>query len=175
VRLSDGTRVRRSILELERLTRVDSLTTLAADLALSLRAQVAWREGHGSDALHLLERTRMRMPWDWAWEDFSSEGYERYLRAELLHAAGRDQEALGWYGSLGELLAGEFPFVAPAEFRQGEIYERLGERAKAAASYERFVSLWKDCDPELASWRDRGRLALARVQGRTATTDTGVH
>jgi hypothetical protein len=29
-----------------------------------------------------------------------------------------------------------------------EIYERQGNRQKAAEHFTRFVELWKDCDPE---------------------------
>ena len=39
--------------------------------------------------------------------------------------------------------------LAPAHKRLGELYEQRGDRARARVHYERFVELWKDCDPEL--------------------------
>jgi tetratricopeptide (TPR) repeat protein len=73
---------------------------------------------------------------------------ERYLRADLLRELGRDEEALAWYASLGELSPFELPFLAPSHLHRAEIYERLGRRTEAADHYARFIALWKDADPE---------------------------
>jgi hypothetical protein len=34
-------------------------------------------------------------------------------------------------------------------FRVAEIYERKGNKAKAAEHYKKFLEIWKDADPEL--------------------------
>ncbi len=73
---------------------------------------------------------------------------ERWLRAELLRALGRDQEALGWYDTFTDDW-GEYWFLAPAELRIAQLREKRGERREAARSYRRFVALWHDADPEL--------------------------
>ncbi len=58
--------------------------------------------------------------------------------------------------------------LAPSLKRLGELYEARGDRRRAADSYNRFVELWKNADPELQpAVRDvRARLAqLAREPG----------
>jgi hypothetical protein len=49
--------------------------------------------------------------------------------------------------------------------RLRQIYERLGEPAKAADHYRRFLGLWKDCDPELRSQVEDAASRLARLGG----------
>jgi tetratricopeptide (TPR) repeat protein len=58
--------------------------------------------------------------------------------------------------------------LAPSLKRLGELYESRGDRRRAADSYNRFIDLWKNADPELqpAVREVRGRLAqLAREPG----------
>jgi tetratricopeptide (TPR) repeat protein len=58
--------------------------------------------------------------------------------------------------------------LAPALKRLGELYEARGDRKRAREYYERFVTLWKDADPELQPGvkEVRGRLAkLAQEPG----------
>jgi hypothetical protein len=43
-----------------------------------------------------------------------------------------------------------------------QIYERRGDRAKAAEHYGQFIELWKDCDPELRPLVESARQRLAR-------------
>ena len=82
----------------------------------------------------------------------------RFLRAELLHAAGRHAEALGWYESL-EGRWGD-PYLGISYLRRGEVYEELGDPARAVEFYNRFLKLWSDCDPELQPLVEEGRLRL---------------
>ena len=61
----------------------------------------------------------------------------RFIRAEALRQLGRDEEALGWYGTLGEKYGTEFVYLAPALLRQAEIYTsaagRLDNRSRITA------------------------------------------
>jgi hypothetical protein len=75
--------------------------------------------------------------------------HDRFLRAELLLAAGRDAEALGWYASFGGDSFFDLPYLAPAQRRLGEIYLRLGDGARARAHLARFVTLWAEADGAL--------------------------
>ena len=54
------------------------------------------------------------------------------------------------------------------DLRLGELYEARGDRKRAREYYEKFVTLWKDADPELQPGvkEVRGRLAkLAQEPG----------
>ena len=58
--------------------------------------------------------------------------------------------------------------LAPALKRLGELYEAKGDRKRAQEYYEKFVTVWKDADPELQPGvkEVRGRLAkLAQEPG----------
>jgi tetratricopeptide (TPR) repeat protein len=96
---------------------------------------------------------------------FYAEEPARYLRAELLQQLGRDQQALEWlrYGFADT--PAELAYLAPAHLRRAEIYERLGERSKAAEEYGRFLHLWEHCEPEMQPLLQDAR---ARVAGLTA-------
>ena len=130
---------------------------LAADLAHAVRAQRAWHDGRAAEALAALERINGEAPIELsANSPFYSHVAERFLRAEALHALGRDEEAARYYGGLSE---GRFDiaFLAPAQMRLAEIAERAGDRRAAALHYARAAQLWQDCDPELRPVAERAR------------------
>lgn len=150
---------------------------MARDLALAVRADVAWRSGRRAEALSLLERWR---PEQW-WmakptvtkpdpEDLGSVlqghaySYERWMRADLLASLGRPREAMNWYAALGFLVGEDMSYLAPSRLRMGELYERLGEREQAIEQYVRFVKLWRDCDPELRPLVKDVRERIARLR-----------
>ena len=88
----------------------------------------------------------------------------RFLRAELLVQVGREREALAWYRSIGEIPFWDWAYLAPAELRQGEIHERLGDRSRAAGHYARAVALWQTADASLQPLVHQARLALNRLR-----------
>ncbi|NIN73063.1 MAG: hypothetical protein GTO46_14270 [Gemmatimonadetes bacterium] len=136
---------------------------LAEYSVLILRAQVAYLAGDAEEVLRLLETVQSQGRWAVAPESlFRSQARERYLRAQALEAMGRDEEALGWYASLGWITADIF-YVAPALLRVAEIYERLGDAEQAATHYRRFITRWADCDPELRPTLTAAEQALARL------------
>jgi serine/threonine-protein kinase len=134
---------------------------LARDLALAVRAQLAWTAGRPEQALEYLERTRpedwwMRLPFG----EFDCHGLERWVRAEALAAVGRHEEALHWYVTGGLGCTG---YKSPKHLRMGEVLEEMGQRDRAAWHYEKFVDAWRDSDPELRHWVERAERGLARV------------
>ncbi|HJR17394.1 MAG TPA: tetratricopeptide repeat protein, partial [Gemmatimonadales bacterium] len=133
---------------------------LAHTLAQSIRAHVSAGSNRDAEALALLERAG----WEAASSVFASEAYDRYFRAELLERLGREDEALGWYGSIAERAAYELVYLAPAHRRQAEIYERRGKRELAARHYRRFIELWGEADPELQPAVAEARDRLAEVE-----------
>lgn len=52
--------------------------------------------------------------------------------------------------------------------RLGELYEAKGAPEKAVQYYSRFTNLWRDSDPELQPRVAKARVALARLQDRSA-------
>ncbi len=93
-----------------------------------LRAEVASRVG---DYEEVLTQLRNRGPVGWYGNVVSSlggfEGRIRFLRAEALYHTGRLEEALGWYGSLGEHALSDLGYWPAAQERRQEILTRLSK------------------------------------------------
>jgi serine/threonine-protein kinase len=64
-----------------------------------------------------------------------------------------------------------YALYARSFLARGRLYEELGDRARAAAAYERFLAFWKDADPALQGQAREARdgLARARDASRAAT------
>jgi tetratricopeptide (TPR) repeat protein len=86
----------------------------------------------------------------------------RYLRAQLLHAVGRDADADGWFGSYGDLAGWDLAFLAPSEIARAGIAERRGDAA-AIHHYGRALTLWKSADPELRPLVEQARSRLTQL------------
>lgn len=92
-----------------------STRAFAHRLALAVRAHGAFNRGDYSAALQHLERIRVDANLDLVYNSvFWNGAYERWLRAESLHALHRDAEAQHWYQSLNEG-RNEVFFYAPAQ------------------------------------------------------------
>ncbi len=73
----------------------------------------------------------------------------RFIHAEVLRALGRDAEALTWYEAIPEDLGFDAIYLAPAQFRRGQILHALGRLDEAAHAYRKSLELWADADPAL--------------------------
>jgi len=133
---------------------------VARTLAHALRAEMRRASGDVPGALRELEQFAFVATWQLAHWGMR----ERFLRAELLRALGRDAEALSWYDSFTG--AYDTPWLAAAHLRMGETHERMGNRDQAAFHYGRFVQMWKACDPELRPLVAQAEQALARLGPR---------
>jgi tetratricopeptide (TPR) repeat protein len=138
----------------------DSSSSLKADalhtFARSIRARVAGESGRTAEALDLLEQSR----WEMVESIFEAEALDRYYRAELLSALGRDAEALDWYRTIAERATYELVYVAPARWHQGRLYEEAGDRDRAAEAYRTVVRLWRDADPPMRATADQASRRL---------------
>jgi tetratricopeptide (TPR) repeat protein len=133
-------------------------SSLPRDLAFWVRATAESKAGRPQAALAAIDQMRVEAPLD-------SGGFWLYprvnfLRAELLLALGRGEEAARWFRA--HYHADEF--VAPRFRRLAQIEEKRGNREKAVAHYSRFVELWKDCDPELRSQVADAQARLAALR-----------
>lgn len=122
---------------------------VARGFAESLRGLAAGGRGQDAEALRAFDRGRLRVSEGMLESVFGSQAYERWARAEALMRQGRLADADQWYASLPEISIDGLIWLGPSHLRRGEIAERLGNRAAAAAHYAKFVEVWKDCDPEL--------------------------
>ncbi|MBV9109171.1 MAG: hypothetical protein JO306_07180 [Gemmatimonadetes bacterium] len=115
-----------------------------------LDARRRWSGGDAAGALRALEAgwPEQTLPRFSSYESYDHTA-ERYLRADLLHALGRDSEALAWYATVPEDLGAGIEYSAPAHLAQARILEARGDRRQAAWHYRRFIRAWRACDPAL--------------------------
>lgn len=151
----------------QRLTQVDGpdpVLALAHDLAAGVRAQVSVASGNTIEALATLEETHYQT-WYQAMlaSPFYGQDRERYLRAVLLAAAGREEEALTWFNSFAEGSVYGLAYLAPSHLARAEIYERRGEAELAARHYRRFIELWSESDPDLEFMVQEAERAVERT------------
>ena len=151
--------------ELDRVEGSGDAVPLARDLAHSVRAQHAFWRGEHPAAFAALELLRVepRQVLVVLQSPFYTETAEHWLRAELLHSLGREQEAIRWYASLSQASLYDLIYRAPSHLRRGQILERLGESDQAAEHYQRVAELWADCDPELRPMLDQATAGLERL------------
>jgi serine/threonine-protein kinase len=143
----DTSRARRAVLALTGVADSSAPGEITETLKRSLRARLALAMGQPARALALLETTR----WEQTGGSASAETADRFLRAELLHALGREDEAIGWYRSIAERSSHELVYLAPAELRLAEIYQRRLESAEASRHFRRFRELWQKPEPAVQS------------------------
>lgn len=169
--LADFDAAGREASEIERAPAAVDDRDLLVALARGIRARVAWEQGRTNDVVEGLQGIRLtKSPVDLLGVvPFHGLAPERFLRAEGLHALGREQEALGWYSSFGEHWAFGRVYLAAAHRRQGEIAEKEGKRDEAVRHYSRFIELWKDADPELRAMLADARERLERLDAGRRT------
>ncbi|HEX5576408.1 MAG TPA: hypothetical protein VFX42_11080, partial [Gemmatimonadales bacterium] len=87
----------------------------------------------------------------------------KLTRAQLLSATRQDSKAdrllEGW------LLLPSWPSEVLWTMERGRVAERLGERAKAAESYQYVADVWRHADPELQPYVAEAKQGLERITG----------
>jgi predicted negative regulator of RcsB-dependent stress response len=130
----------------------DSATARFADGAgLALDGLLAWKRGNLELAEEFLEEARVEATGhgsQWAVNDVI-----RWWLGELLVEQGKLHEAEPYFTSLG--------IHTMSDKRRGDLYAELGETAQAREAYERFLTAWRDAEPEMAPTMAPVRQALA--------------
>jgi tetratricopeptide (TPR) repeat protein len=124
-------------------------SALLQHLSRTLDAEILNARGDPAAALAVLEQGRLDVWFQFAVASpFYAGTFERFLRAELLFAAGRVPEALRWWGAIAQRSPFELPFLAPSLRRQAEAWRTLGDPDRAAAADAAARVLWEN----LPSW-----------------------
>jgi tetratricopeptide (TPR) repeat protein len=149
-RLGDQDAVTEAAAALDAEGGTEGARVLARQLATGVRAQGLVEAVQPEQALDLLSNLTVEGWYELTFvSPYYSAALERFIRAELLFAQGREDEALGWYQGLRENNVAELVFLGPALLREAAIHRRAGREAVAQRLEARFDQLWAGSDPEL--------------------------
>jgi DNA-binding SARP family transcriptional activator/tetratricopeptide (TPR) repeat protein len=160
VRLGDSLLAHNAAIALARRSNRTPGGEVAWSFSRSIRARLALLRDRPADALAYLESAR----WERTAGRSLAEASDRFLRAELLLQLGRVDEAVGWYRSIAERSSYELVYLAPSQFRLGQIYDGRRNTRQAVGYYRRFRELWQSPDRQLQpmiAQADRRLRALA--------------
>ncbi len=128
-------------------------------LVLSNESARLRADGKFGEALALAER----MPYELFTVRYAHTlSRERFARAELLRALGRDEEALRWYLIIPAFW--DLPLLAPARLRAAEQLEKLGQRDEARLRYSQVLEILANADREFRPLVDSARAGLDRIR-----------
>ena len=135
---------------------------LPRDLGLEIRAEAAIKQGAPAAALGLLKQRSGESWYEYHFASpFLANSRERYRRAGLEADQGEASRAIALFGGFEGFSGYALIYAAPSHLRRAALYERLGDRTAAAAHYTRFLTLWKDCDPEFRPLVEGARRRMA--------------
>jgi tetratricopeptide (TPR) repeat protein len=130
--------------ELEKMTLGNS--SIPEDLSLALRARILQRQRNYAGALALLEKQKLRIPLRYEMHyDYWKTG-EWFLRAAILEALNRPQEALPLYDALIFASFSDPIFGPIAHLHKARIYAAQKDGRHAIEHYEAFTDAWKNCE-----------------------------
>ncbi|MFN2398812.1 MAG: tol-pal system YbgF family protein [Gemmatimonadaceae bacterium] len=172
-RLGDSAAALRFAGEIEDAAGPAEAQAVIRGLAASVRADAALQAGRADQARQALEALQGEVPLELVSmpvyanvREFTQE-HARYLRVLILSEQ-QDKDALRWIETSFQGAPSEIVYLAPMHLQRAEIYERLGEREKAAKHYRRFVTLWRDCDPALQPRVEAARARLERLERQSS-------
>jgi serine/threonine protein kinase/tetratricopeptide (TPR) repeat protein len=118
----------------------------------TLRAKLALSRGNASEALDSL---RPATPFELGETTFTAYGwnalYPVYVRGEVYLAAHQASEAAAEFQKILDHrgIVVNSPIGALAHLQLGRAYAMQGDTVKAKATYQDFLTLWKDADPDI--------------------------
>jgi eukaryotic-like serine/threonine-protein kinase len=141
-----------------------SAAGLPRDLGLEIRAEAAIGQGAPASALAVLRQTTGESWYEYHFASpFLAGSRERYRRAGLEAAHGDARRAIALFSGFEGFSGYALVYAAPSHYRRAELYERLGDRSAAGSHYARFLTLWKDSDPEFRPLLDSARAGYQRA------------
>jgi tetratricopeptide (TPR) repeat protein len=119
-----------------------------------LRALSALERGKATDSL---ERLQIALPYELALNGLNFNHFylgglhSAYVRGEALVAAHKYAEAATEFQKILDHrgIVGSDPISALAHLQLGRVFALSGDKIKAKASYEAFLALWKNADPDV--------------------------
>jgi DNA-binding SARP family transcriptional activator/TolB-like protein len=149
MRLEEPAAAREAVDRLDRYPGVAVDTAFSRSFAGVARARLAWARGDAAEALRQLGEPRILPDRTLPVLGTYVMADERFLRAELLHAVGRDDEALRVYASFPDPQGYDLQYLALSHLGRARIHDARGDVGRAATHYRRFIALWSEADPEL--------------------------
>jgi tetratricopeptide (TPR) repeat protein len=118
-----------------------------------LRALAALGRGKPADSV---EQLQIALPYELAvngvnYSHLLGGLYSAYVRGEALSATHRYAEAAAEFQKILDHrgIVGADPIGALAHVQLGRVFVLSGEKTKAKAAYQDFLTLWKDADPDI--------------------------
>ena len=140
------------------------LNTLLQNFELpAIRAAIELHKGHPARAVELLQSA---LPYDFAWlEDADERLYPTYLRGLAYLQLGRGREAAAEFQKMVEhpAITDDFITAPLCHLQLGRAQAMMGEKEVARKSYQDFLTLWKDADPDIPIYR-QAKAEFANLQ-----------
>lgn len=114
-------------------------------MAHSLRARTAFARGDAAEALRHLDQAG----WLSIQSGFEEEAGDRYLRALVLTALGRDDEAINWFRTIAQRGTHELVYLAPSRLRESMLACNARDHRAAALAYASAARLWSQAAASL--------------------------
>ena len=132
-----------------------------------LRGRLALARKNLPDARKLLDEAVAHYPGEVNWGGGWPNGLYLDSLASACLKMGDADNALKNYEKIALLTYGRYEWgdlYARSFYNLGKIYEQKGLKGKAGENYEKFISLWKDCEPRFQPLVEDARKRLAALK-----------
>lgn len=143
---------------------IPRVRSLCPDLQFGVNVAAGLRRKSFASDEAMIDRFVPRVPYQFAGRStYFSRTRERWLRAEALMRAGQDAAAEKAFASIALGARLDYIYLAPSLVRRGQLLEKLGKQAEAAARYREAAALLRDAEPEMYALRDIARAGAQRT------------
>ena len=165
IQLGRGSEASDLLRALEAAAEFEGLGSVRDDALRSLRVEQLYAAGDRTAALDVLRTMEFEIPHAVSYQPMPDQSRARFLRGELELELGDAATGEAFLIGLDEPWSMWDTYHRPLLYqRMGRLAEEQGRTADAINYYERLVSLWRECDPELVPLRDE---IAARLEALT--------